>query len=200
MIAGIDSRVFYLVVLAAVVVERLIELRLARRHARRLLSRGGYEVGARHYPWMVALHAAFLLACPLEVWGLDRPFMPPLGYSMLILLGLTMGLRYWVIHTLGERWTTRVIVVPGEERIVAGPYRFLRHPNYLAVIAEIVALALIHTAWASAILFTILNLGLLGVRVRVEDRALRAAATAVAKPEEPRAESARGRDDRGGRA
>lgn len=168
----VDSRWLYGVLLLTVVLERLLEQWIAGRNARRLRERGGYEVGGEHYPWMVAMHAAFLVACPLEVWLAERPWRPLLGGAMVALLIATMGLRYWVIATLGDRWTTRVFVVPGEERIHGGPYRWLRHPNYLAVRLEVLALPLIHGAWITALVFTILNTWLLAVRIRAEDRAL----------------------------
>ena len=162
----------FFALLIAVVIERLHELRLARRNAERLLARGGYAVGDGHYRYMVLLHAAFLVAMPLEVAWLDRPFLPWLGWPMVGLLAATMALRYWVISTLGDRWTTRVIVVPGEAPVTGGPYRYLRHPNYLAVIFEVAALPLVHTAWLTAIVVSGLNLWLLIHRISVEEKAL----------------------------
>jgi methyltransferase len=121
---------------------------------------------------MVLLHTAFLICCPLEVWLLDRPFLPALGIPMLLLVVLATGLRYWVISTLDGRWTTRIVVLPGASPVAGGPYRFLRHPNYLAVITEILALPLVHTAWLTAAVFSILNGLLLRVRIRAEEEAL----------------------------
>lgn len=172
MMPDVDSRGWYLVLLLVVTLERLFEQALAGRHARQLRQRGGFEVGREHYPWMVLMHAAFLVACALEVWWGHRPWLPLLGGAMLALLIATMVLRYWVITTLGDRWTTRIFVVPGEERIRGGPYRWLHHPNYLAVRLEVLALPLIHGAWLTAIIFSILNAWLLAVRIRAEDRAL----------------------------
>ncbi len=171
-LGGWDTRWLYFGLLLVVILERGFEQWIAGRNMRRLRARGGREVGRSHYPWMVLLHAAFLLACPLEVVLLERPFWPPLGLAMLLVLGATLAVRYWVITTLGERWTTRVFVVPGAPRITAGPYRFLRHPNYLAVIFEVAALPLVHGAWLSAMVFTMLNAWLLRVRIRVENAAL----------------------------
>jgi len=170
-----DTRVLYTLLVAAVALGRLIELRIAERHRRSLLARGGFEAGAGHYPWMVALHTAFLIACPLEVWLLDRPFVPALAAGMLVLLILAVALRWWVIATLGERWTTRILFLPGSSPVTRGPYRFLRHPNYLAVVAEIAALPLVHTAWITALAFSMLNAWLLRVRIRAEEAALGAA-------------------------
>ncbi|HEX7181710.1 MAG TPA: isoprenylcysteine carboxylmethyltransferase family protein [Thermoanaerobaculia bacterium] len=167
-----DTRVLYTLLVAAVAVGRLAELRIAERHRRALLARGGFEASPEHYRWMVLLHTAFLIACPLEVWLLDRPFLPALAVPMLALLALAVALRWWVIATLGERWTTRIVCLPGAPPVAGGPYRFLRHPNYLAVIAEIAALPLVHTAWLTAAVFSLLNGLLLRVRIRAEERAL----------------------------
>ncbi|MEM1177173.1 MAG: isoprenylcysteine carboxylmethyltransferase family protein [Acidobacteriota bacterium] len=147
-------------------------MRVAKRHAARLVARGGYPVGDSHFPWMVALHTALLIAAPLEAVVLDRPFTPWLGWPMVVAVALTMALRYWVIATLGDRWTTRVFVVPDEKPVTGGPYRFLRHPNYLAVIVEVAALPLVHGAWLVALVFSALNAWLLTVRIRVEEEAL----------------------------
>ncbi|MEM8996283.1 MAG: isoprenylcysteine carboxylmethyltransferase family protein [Acidobacteriota bacterium] len=147
-------------------------MRIAKRHAERLVARGGYPVGDDHFPWMVTLHTALLVAAPLEAVVLERPFLPWLGWPMLAAVALTMALRYWVIASLGDRWTTRVFVVPDEAPVTGGPYRFLRHPNYLAVIVEVAALPLVHGAWLTALVFSALNAWLLTVRIRVEEKAL----------------------------
>jgi len=167
-----DSRLFYTLLVAAVALGRLVELRIAERHRRSLVARGGIEAGEGHYPWMVALHTAFLFACPLEVWLLDRPFLPGLAAAMLVLLGAAVALRWWVIASLGERWTTRILVLPGAPLVQGGPFRFLRHPNYLAVVTEIAVLPLVHTAWLTALAFSLLNAWLLRVRIRAEEAAL----------------------------
>jgi len=167
-----DTRIWYAALVLLIVVERLAELALSARNARRLRARGGVEHGAGHYPVMVALHTVLFAAAPAEVFLAGRTFLPWLGLPMIVLLALTLLLRYWVIATLGDRWCTRVIVPPGEPAIVAGPYRFLRHPNYLAVAFEVPTLALIHTAWMTALIFGALNLLLLRTRIRVEDAAL----------------------------
>jgi methyltransferase len=168
----LDTRVLYSVLIVLVAAGRLVELRVAKRNLRNLLARGGVEVAPGHYPWMVLLHTAFLAACPLEVWLLDRPFVPALGIPMLLLAVLATGLRYWVIRTLDGRWTTRIVVLPGVPPVAGGPYRLLRHPNYLAVITEMFALPLVHTAWLTAIVFSLLNAVLLRVRIRAEEAGL----------------------------
>ncbi|HEV8629372.1 MAG TPA: isoprenylcysteine carboxylmethyltransferase family protein [Thermoanaerobaculia bacterium] len=164
---------WYLLLLAAVAVERLGELVRSRRHERALRRRGAVEAGAAHYPAMVAVHVAMLGGAAAEVLFCRRPFVPALGWPMLVLVAATMALRYWVVATLGERWTTRVLVLAGEPLIAGGPFRFLRHPNYLAVAVEVVALPLVHTAWVTALVCGTANLLVLALRIRVEDGALR---------------------------
>ena len=171
-----DSRVLYTLLVAAVAAERIGELVVSRLHERWLRARGAMEAGARHYPLMIALHTGFLVACVAEVWLLGRPFLPRLGWPMLALVGGTMALRWWVVATLRGRWTTRVLVLPGEPLVDRGPFRFLRHPNYLAVAVELAALPLVHTAWWTAVGFGGANLVLLAHRIRVEEAALSAAA------------------------
>jgi methyltransferase len=171
-IFGLDSRILYIGLVAVMAVGRLAELRIAKRNLRALLARGGVEAAPGHYRWMVLLHAGFLAACVLEVRLLDRPFLPALGIPMLLLVVAATALRYWVISTLDGRWTTRIVVLPGATPVTRGPYRFLRHPNYLAVITEIFALPLVHTAWVTALLFSVLNGLLLHTRIRAEEAAL----------------------------
>lgn len=173
------SEALYALLVLAVAGERLAELRVARRHAAWSVARGGAEHGRGHYPFMVALHTGLLVGCVAEVTLLGRPFLPVLGLPMLALLAATQGLRWWCIRTLGPQWNTRVIVVPGAGRVAAGPYRWLRHPNYLAVALEGLALPLVHTAWITALVFTALNVPLLAVRIRCEERAMGAAAAAT---------------------
>jgi methyltransferase len=167
-----NSRVLYTLLVALVAAGRLVELRIAGRNLRALLARGGIEAAPGHYRWMVLLHAGFLVSCLLEVWLLHRPFLPALAVPMLLLVVLATALRYWVISTLDGRWTTRIVVLPASTPVTGGPYRFLRHPNYLAVITEIFALPLVHTAWLTAIVFSALNALLLRVRIRAEEEAL----------------------------
>jgi len=167
-----DTRVLYTALVGLAAIERLCELRIAGRNRRRLLSLGAVEVGAGHYPWMVLLHTLWLVACPLEVWLLGRPFLPALAAVALAGFLGSMALRYWVIASLGGRWTTRILVLPGSAPVEAGPYRFTRHPNYLAVIVEIATLPLVHTAWLTAIVWSLADALLLRVRIRAEERAL----------------------------
>ncbi len=165
----------YVVLILLTGVERLAELVISRRNAAKAFARGGMEFGQRHFPVMVALHTGFLLACIAEVVLLERPFIPWLGWPMLVVaLACQVG-RYWVIASLGEQWNTRVIVVPGAGRVAArGLYRWLRHPNYWIVAIEGLALPLVHSAWITAIAFTVLNaVLLLRFRIPIENGALR---------------------------
>ncbi|GIG00212.1 isoprenylcysteine carboxyl methyltransferase family protein [Catellatospora citrea] len=162
----------YTLLIVAVAGERLVELVVSKRHAAWALANGGREYGRSHYPYMVALHTALLAGCLAEVWLLDRPFLPALGWTMLALVVASQALRWWCVTTLGRRWNTLVIVVPGLPLVDRGPYRWLKHPNYLAVVVEGFALPLVHSAWLTALTFTLLNFALLAVRIRVEDAAL----------------------------
>lgn len=168
------STTAYVVLVVLYAGERLVELALSTRNARWATARGGQESGVGHYPLMVLLHTALLVGCVVEVLVLDRPFLPALGWPMLVLALAAQGLRWWSIRSLGRRWNTRVLVVPGLPLVRSGPYRWWRHPNYVAVVVEGLALPLVHSAWLTAVLFTALNAPLLAVRLHVEDAALRA--------------------------
>ncbi|MDQ0990679.1 isoprenylcysteine carboxyl methyltransferase family protein [Streptomyces sp. V3I7] len=169
---------WYALVVLAVAAERVAELVVARRNAAWTFSRAGVEHGRDHYPVMVALHMALLACCLLEPALAGRPFLPVLGWPMLAFVVLAQALRWWCVTALGPYWNTRVIVVPGARLVGAGPYRFLRHPNYLAVVVEVAALPLAHCAWLTATVFTVANAVLLTVRVRCENAALAQAAPA----------------------
>jgi methyltransferase len=157
--------------------ERIVELVVSRRNAALAFARGGREYGRAHFPWMVTLHTGLLVACVAEVFFLGRPFIPALGWPMLAIAVACQAARYWIISSLGSQWNTRVIVVPGANRVIdRGPYRlrWLPHPNYVVVAVEGLALPLVHTAWITALAFTVLNaVLLLGFRIPVENRALK---------------------------
>src|SRR5690349_18087899 len=123
---------------------------------------------------MVALHLGLLVGAVAEVWYGDRPFLPALGWPMLAVVLAAQGLRWWCITTLGHHWNTRVVVIPDAVRVTGGPYRFVPHPNYVAVVVEGIALPLVHTAWVTALVFTVLNALLLRTRIGVENAALAA--------------------------
>jgi methyltransferase len=162
----------YALFLALLALERMVELFLSRRNANWALQQGGIETGQGHFRWMKLLHTVFFVACLVEVYLAGRPFLPWLGYPMFAVALLAQGLRYWAISSLGRYWNVRVIVVPDAPAITRGPYRFLRHPNYLAVVLEGLAVPLIHSAWLTALLFTLLNAWLLAVRIRCEEETL----------------------------
>ncbi|AFM15667.1 hypothetical protein Mycch_0852 [Mycolicibacterium chubuense NBB4] len=162
----------YPILIAAVAAERVAELVVSQRNLSWSRRRGGVEFGAGHYPAMVVLHTGLLAGCLLE--AAHREFLPALGWPMLALVIAAQALRWWCIATLGPQWNTRVVVVPDAGRVTAGPYRLLPHPNYVAVAVEGVALPLVHTAWITALTFTVLNAALLRTRIRCENRALEA--------------------------
>ncbi|MFH1176345.1 MAG: isoprenylcysteine carboxylmethyltransferase family protein [Acidobacteriota bacterium] len=162
----------YLAFLGLLYAERAVELVVSRRNLRRAFAAGAVEVGRGHYPVMVAVHALFPLACGAEVLVLHREFPGGLGFAMLGVAVACQALRWWAIATLGWRWNTRIVVAPGAAPVTAGPYRFLRHPNYLAVLIESASVPLIHGAWLSAVVFAVANAGLLSVRIPAEERAL----------------------------
>jgi methyltransferase len=161
---------WYGLLIAAVAIERVAELVVSQRNLSWSRERGGEEFGARHYPAMVALHSALLVGCLVE--AMYRPFLPALGWPMLAVVLAAQGLRWWCITTLGHQWNTRVVVIPDAARVTGGPYRFIPHPNYVAVVVEGIALPLVHTAWITAVVFTLLNALVLRTRIGVENAAL----------------------------
>ena len=162
----------FTILVVLVGLERVAELVVSTRNAAWSKQQGGVETGLGHYPFMVVLHTGLLAGALVEAW-VRRPDVPSaLAWSMLGLVLASQALRWWCIATLGRRWNTRVIVVPGLAPITAGPYRLLRHPNYVAVVVEGIALPLVHAAWITAVVFTVANAALLTVRIRCEDRAL----------------------------
>jgi methyltransferase len=169
----VSSESLYLVLVLAVGAERLAELVVSSRHVRAAKAAGGVERGLGHYPTMVLLHTGLLVGAVVEVAVADRPFIPWLGWPMLALALGSQALRWWCIASLGGAWSTRVVVVPGTQLVSSGPYRLLRHPNYVAVVVEGFALPLVHSAWVTALVFTVANAVLLRTRVRCENAALR---------------------------
>ena len=177
-----EGLVAFTVLVALVGVERLAELVVSVRNASWSRERGGVESGRGHYPFMVVLHTGLLVGALVEAW-VRRPDVPAwLAWSMTLLVLASQALRWWCIATLGRRWNTRVIVVPGMPAVGGGPYRWLRHPNYLAVVVEGAALPLVHAGWVTALVFTVLNAGLLAIRIRVEEQALATLPSAPTAP------------------
>ena len=162
----------YTALIALLAGERLIELWISNRNARAAFARGAIEVGVRHYRVMTLFHTAFLICCVAEPWLLERSPPGPVAGVALLCAALAQALRYWAISTLGDQWNTRVIVRPGAAPVIAGPYRWIKHPNYLAVVVELIAVPLIHGGWLTALVFSIGNALLLAVRIRVEEQAL----------------------------
>lgn len=164
--------VAFTILVGLVGLERVAELVVSTRNAAWSKAQGGVETGLGHYPFMVVLHTGLLAGALVEAW-VRRPEVPSaLAWSMLLVVLLTQALRWWCIATLGQRWNTRVLVVPGLAPVTGGPYRWLKHPNYVAVVVEGIALPLVHSAWITSLVFTVLNAGLLTVRIRAENAAL----------------------------
>ncbi|HEY7960264.1 MAG TPA: isoprenylcysteine carboxylmethyltransferase family protein [Sphingomicrobium sp.] len=157
-----------LIILALVTLGRLAELRLAKRNTARLLARGAREHAAGHYPLIVALHLLWLAS----LWWL-APRQPIDGFWLGLFVLIEIS-RIWVLTSLGPRWTTRIIVLPGAPLVRRGPYRFVNHPNYAVVVAEIAVLPLVFGLWRVALVFSALNAILLWLRIREENRALSA--------------------------
>lgn len=163
------SVVAYLVLLLAVAVLRLVELRISRLHQQRLVARGARRVADPNFRWMVAVHAFVLIGAALEVMFLRRRFLPVLAGIMFALFLAANGIRWWVIRTLGEHWNVQVVDSTGLGVVTAGPFRFVRHPNYAAVFIEMFALPLIHSAWVTAAAGSAAHLWALSKRLAAED-------------------------------
>jgi methyltransferase len=163
----IDSPALNLIILALVTLQRLGELWLSNRNTRRLLAKGAREHSPAHYPLIVAVHLLWLVT----LWWL-APTRPVDGFWLAFFVAIEV-FRIWVLATLGPRWTTRIIVLPGAPLVRRGPYRFVNHPNYLVVVLEIAVLPLVFGLWQVAVIFSLLNAAVLTIRIRAEDRTLR---------------------------
>lgn len=166
------TRIAFLALIAVVAILRLVELRISRRNQRRLIARGARPAPDASFRWMVLLHVGVLAGAAAEVWFLRRPFVPALAIAMGTLFLAANALRWWVIRTLGGRWSVEVINAGAMAPVTDGPYRYIRHPNYLAVLVEMFSLPMIHTAWLTAGLGTAAHLLVLRSRVRTEDAVL----------------------------
>jgi methyltransferase len=162
----------YLLLIVLLYAERLLELVISRRNVRRAVALGSREVGRGHFGLMVLFHALFPAAAAMEVLLLHRPFPGVWGFVALAVALLAQGLRWWAVSSLGPAWNVRIVVIPDAEPITRGPYRVLRHPNYLAVVLEMLALPLIHGAWLTAAVASVVNGLLLRVRIPAEEAAL----------------------------
>ncbi len=168
-------------ILALVTLQRLVELRIARRNTARLLDRGGVELGSNHYPVIVALHAIWLAG----LWYLVVTRVPEVSTPWIFAYLVLEAGRGWVIAALGSRWTTRIIVVPGETLVSEGPYKYIRHPNYLVVAGEIFILPVAFGLWWYAVIFGLVNLAVLWWRIRAEDEALKPLRDEAQPPDSP---------------
>ena len=151
--------------LAFIILQRLSELAISKANTKRLLARGAFEVGANHYPAMVAMHSAWIIC--LVVFGYNQP----ISLFWLALFALLQLFRVWILASLGSRWTTRIIILE-EPLVTRGPFKFIRHPNYTLVVAEIIVAPMVLGLWWVAVLFTVLNAAMLWVRIGAEERAL----------------------------
>lgn len=162
---------FFLLFILIVILQRIIEVIIAKRNEKKMLSVGAYEVGKSHYPFMIALHVSFFISLIGEVIIFERTISPCFFWFFLAFL-LVQALRIWCLLSLGPFWNTKIIILPAAKVIKKGPYLFLRHPNYLVVCTEILLLPLMFQAYFTAICFTILNFIMLSVRIPIEEKAL----------------------------
>ena len=164
--------IFYFI-LVFVIIQRLVELFIAKRNEKSMLAKGAYEVGASHYKFMILLHVSFFISFILEVIYFKTIVTP--NYILLFVFLILQLLRAWCLVSLGVFWNTKIIILPGSNVVVKGPYSYIRHPNYLVVCLEILVLPLMFQAYMTAISFTILNLIMLSVRIPIEEKALKEA-------------------------
>ena len=169
-----STRTLFYTLVGLLAGQRLLELRLSGRNEKRLVEQGGREHAADHFTFMKVLHTGWFVAMIAEVGWLRRPFRPALAAVAALTAALGQCLRYAAIHTLGHRWTVRIVTVPGRPPVRHGIYRYLRHPNYLGVVLEIAAVPLLHTAYLTSIIFSLGNALLLRTRIRAEEEALNA--------------------------
>lgn len=161
---------FYIII-SLVIIQRITEVFIAKQNEKKMLAQGAYEVGASHYPYMVALHVSFFVSLIAEVLIFERGISPLFPLFLLIFL-FVQGLRIWCLTTLGTFWNTKIIILPGARVVSKGPYLFIKHPNYVVVCIEIVLLPLMFQAYITALCFTLLNLAMLSVRIPLEEKAL----------------------------
>jgi methyltransferase len=167
----VGGMIFFLLI-SFIVLQRIVELVIAKRNERQLKNGGAIEFGTEHYPWIVLLHTGFFMSLIMEVVFLERP-LSALWYIWLTLFALAQWGRVWVIRSLGKHWNTKIIVLPNAEVIAKGPYKYVRHPNYVIVATEIMVLSLLFNAFFTAILFSLLNAWMMKVRIPVEEQALK---------------------------
>jgi methyltransferase len=166
------SVIAFLALLVAVALLRLVELRISKRHQRDMVGRGATKVDEPRFRWMVALHTAVLIGSAVEVVFLHRPFIPALAAAMFVIFLAANAVRWWVIRTLGDHWNVQIVDSTRLGVVTSGPFRFVRHPNYAAVFAEMMALPLIHTAWITALVGTVAHIVVLSQRLSTEEQVL----------------------------
>ena len=166
------SVIAFLILLVLVVALRIVELRISRRHQQELVARGAAKINEPRFRWMVLLHTTVLIGAALEVVLLKRPLIPALAAVMFVIFLTANAVRWWVIRTLGDHWNVQVMDSTSLGVITTGPFRFVRHPNYAAVFAEMLALPLIHTAWITALVGTVAHAAVLAQRLSTEERVL----------------------------
>lgn len=162
----------FLFIFAFVIIQRLVELSVAKRNEKWIKNQGAYEAGSSHYPVMIALHAGFFVSLLIEVLAADRP-VSPVWVPLLILFVLTQIARIWCLSSLGRYWNTKILILPGAQVVRRGPYKYIKHPNYVIVTIEILLLPLLFQAYVTAVVFTFLNAAMLSVRIPAEERALK---------------------------
>lgn len=163
---------FFLIIISIVIIQRIVELAVAKRNERWMRSQGAFEAGAEHYPVMVMMHVAFFVSLIMEVTLLDRP-LSSIWYILLLIFLMAQVMRIWCLTSLGKYWNTKILVVPGSDVIRQGPYKWLRHPNYVIVSIEILVLPLLFGAYFTAFVYSLLNIWMLSVRIPTEEKALR---------------------------
>ena len=166
------SVILYLILLLAVAALRFVELGVSRRHQQQMIERGARKIDDPKFRWMVFVHAAVLLGAALEVVFLTRPFLAWLAAPMFVLFLAANAVRWWVIRTMGQHWNVQVVDSTRLGVVTSGPFRFVRHPNYAAVFAEMLALPLIHTAWITAVGGALAHTMVLAQRLSAEERVL----------------------------
>ena len=164
--------ILFICVVGFVIIQRIVELFVARRNELWIRSQGGYEAGASHYPFMVAIHVGFFISLILEVLVFERT-LPPYWPILFVLFTVLQLMRVWVISSLGRFWNTKILVLPGANVVKKGPFLFIRHPNYVVVTLEIITIPLMFGAYFTALVFTLLNFAILSVRIPIEEAALR---------------------------
>ena len=162
----------FTILIILVAIERIIELAVSKRNLAWSRENGGVEFSFGHYPFMVFLHSGLLVGSLVEIYNSKPELIPALAWTMFVLVIASQILRWWCVITLGKRWNTRIVIVPNLPRIKSGPYKYLVHPNYVAVVIEGFALPMVGFSWITATIFMALNIPLLYVRIRAENKAL----------------------------